>query len=350
MQALAQIGVVDLVHAGAGGRLFLFHGCFGREAAVDILFHAPHPAFGIGEHAVGFKHFELFPVAVPGAGQHLIDAHAQGFDRLVQPCKFAHRIVGDGVGNDDARLVQPDMALRGAFLRAGAAKQNRLAVAGGHCRALADECAQFGHFGQHHGDHLDGIDLFVRKQAGLLRLHDKHAQLFAEALDRHAHERAIGLFAGFGHVSKSGRGRGVIGIDHLARARDAAHQPLAETHPGLVDGLGFQALGGAKLQRVLVAEQVYRTDLGVHLLGDEPGDLVEPRLSARVLGHDGAQAAQHLAAVGLGRLGHCGQSPGAVSVVAVPPAQDRRVGVRPLCPVRRHHAALVPQVPCISGR
>ena len=174
----------------------------------------------------------------------------------------------------------------------------------GHRRALAHKGAKLGHFGQNHGHDLDRVDLFLGKQPGLFRLHHQDAQLFAKSLDQHAEERRIRLFAGFRHEAKARRGGGIIGVDHRAGARDTAHQPLAKAHAGLVNGLGLEPLGRAEFQRVLVPEEIDGTHLGMHFLGDEPGDLVQPRLTAGILCHHRAQAAQHLAAVGLEGVGH----------------------------------------------
>ena len=80
MQAFAQIGVGDLLHTGAGGGLFLFNRSFSRKTATDVLLHAAHPAFGVGKHAVGFKHLALF--AVSCHFHHLIHANTQLFNGL----------------------------------------------------------------------------------------------------------------------------------------------------------------------------------------------------------------------------------------------------------------------------
>ena len=156
------------------------------------------------------------------------------------------------------------MAARDALLGDMAAKHDRVLVAGRHGRAFADESAELGHLGDDHGNHFDGIDFLVGIAARLFRLDHQHAERFAEPLDRHAEEGGIGLFAGLRHVAKAARGGGVIGVDHLAGAGDAAHETFAEPHPRLVHGLGVETFGGAEFERFLVAEEIDRADLGAH--------------------------------------------------------------------------------------
>ena len=303
VQPVAQVGVVDLRHAGAGRGLFLFHRRLGREATGDVLFHAAHPALGIGEHAVGFQHLGVFALA-SGAGQHLVDRDAQLVHRIVQALQFAVRVVGHRVGDDDAGFVQPGIAHGAAFLPGAAPEQQRLGVARLERRALADEGAQFGHLGQDHRHHFERVDLVRGEFAGLLGLDDQHPQLGAEPLDRHAEEAGIDLFAGFGHVAEPA-GRGSIrGIDRLAGGGDAAHQALAQFHPGLVHGLFLEALGGTEFQRFTVAEEVDRADLCPDAVGRQVGDLVQARLSGGILGHRVAKPAKKLAAFRFGICRH----------------------------------------------
>jgi len=347
VQPLAQIGVGNLFHPGAGGRLFLFHGGLGRQAAVDIGLHPAHPAPGIDEHPVGFEHLELILVAALRRGQHPVHADAQRLDRLVQALQLARRILGDGVGDDHPRLVQPDMALCHTLLRARALEHHRADMARLHRGPLADEGAKLGHLGQHHGDHLERIDLVLGEKPRHPGLDHQHAQLCAKPLDGNADEGGICLLAGLWHVAKAGGGGRVIGVDDLARPRDAPDKPLPQPQPDQVHGFGPQPLRGAKFKRGLVTKQVDRAHLGVHFLGNEARDPVQPRLPAALLCHDRAKPAEHLAAVGPERLAHRGCPP--FSWPGPPPRADR-AGVRRPCPAQRHHAAPAPQVPCISGR
>lgn len=140
-------------------------------------------------------------------------------------------------------------------------------------------------------------------------MHNQNAQLFAKPLDRHAKERGINLFAGFGHVAEAAGGGGIGGVHHLAGAGHPAHQPFAKPHPGLVHGLFLETLGRAKLQRLLVAEEIDGADLGAHGIGGQMGDLVEARLPGGILGHGVAQPPQQLAAFTLETVGHGALAP-----------------------------------------
>ena len=304
VQPLAQIGVCHLLHAFARRRLFLFHRRLGAQAPGDVLLHALHPALGIGKHPVGFQHVQLFAVAPRGGGQHLVHAHAQFLDRLAQAQCLFFGVVGHRVGDNHTRLVQPDTALGGAFLPAGAPEYFGLLVARGHRRAFAHKGAQFGHFGQHHGDHFQRIDLVRGIAARVLGLHHQHPQVVPQALDRNAAERGIDLLAGLRHEAKALFGGRIIRVDHTRRARHTAHQALTHAHPGLVHGVGAQTFGGAKLQCFAIAEQVDRTHFGAHRGGNQPGDPVQPFLPGGLLGQRIAQAPKQLAAFGFGAFRH----------------------------------------------
>mmetsp|Transcript_23169 Transcript_23169/g.39621 ORF Transcript_23169/g.39621 Transcript_23169/m.39621 type:complete len:390 (-) Transcript_23169:3225-4394(-) len=283
-QPFAQIVVRRLTHTGPRQRLFLFHRRFGAQTAADVFLHPAHPALGIGEHLVGLKHFGLFFVR-SGQRQHLIDAHAQFLNRFGEAFQLAVGIVGDRVADHHAGLMEPDLTLGHTFLRDGPAQHGRLAVAGLHRAAFPNKSAQFSHFGQNHGDHFKGIDLVRRKLAGLFGLHHQHTQGFPQTQDRHAHETGKNLFARFRHKAKAAFLRRVGGVDDPAAAGHLAHQPLAQTHPRLVDGLRVQPLGGAQFQRFFVPKQVDRADFAADAGGNQMGDLVQPGLTGVVARH-----------------------------------------------------------------
>ncbi len=304
VQARAQVGVGDLLHAGACGGLFLFDSGLGAQTAADVLLHPAHPAARIGEHAKGFQHVDLFAVAARDSFQHPVHAHTQLFDRVVQALKLAVRVVGDGIGDHHARLVQPDMAFGAAFLPHGAGKDDRLLVARRQGRAFADKSAQLGHLGQHHGNHFQRINRIGGKFARLFGLHHQNAQLFAQPLDRHTKEGRINLFAGFGHVPEPAGRRGVGGVHDLAGAGHAANQAFAQPHPRLVHGFGVQTFGCTKLERVFIAEQVDRAHFGAHAVGGQVGDAVKPFLPGGLFGHQVAQPPQQLPAFAFESVGH----------------------------------------------
>ena len=99
-------------HARAHVALHLLDRGFRRQAVADRLLEPPHPAAVVGEHAVGFEHVAV--LALEGdvaARQHVVDGQAQ---RARAPSSSrAHLLLDvlvEQVGDDDARLVQHDMA------------------------------------------------------------------------------------------------------------------------------------------------------------------------------------------------------------------------------------------------
>src|SRR5580658_3049845 len=74
------------------------------------------PTAVIGEHAVGFEHLAMLAALDNIAMfQHLVEIGLQRLDGGFEVLQFLRHIVGDEIGDDDARLVQHDMAERDAF-------------------------------------------------------------------------------------------------------------------------------------------------------------------------------------------------------------------------------------------
>ena len=303
VQPLAQIGVGRAFQPRAGLPLFLFHRSLGRQAKVDVLFHPPHPAARVGEHAEGFHDVGVVAAAQRQVRQQRIEPGPQHRHALGQARTLALRIVADRVRHDDAGFVQPDMPLGRAFLPAGAPEHGRKAVARGHAVvAAAGKGAQFRHLGQHHRNDFHAVAFVLGEAAGLARLHDQNAQLLAHALDRHAQERGIHLFPRLGHEAEARLGGRVGGVDRLAGAGHAAHQPLAQPQPGLMHRLGAQPFGRAQFQRLRIAEQIDRTDLGPDRIGDVVGDVVEPVLARPRRGKRVPEPLKQLAGFAFGQV------------------------------------------------
>ena len=114
---LAQIGIGHVHHARAHVALHLLDRRLGRQAVADRLFQPPHPAAVVGEHAVGFEHVAV--LALEGdvaARQHVVDRQPQRAERLFEPPHLLVAVLVEQVGDDDARLVQHDMAEPDAFV------------------------------------------------------------------------------------------------------------------------------------------------------------------------------------------------------------------------------------------
>ena len=141
------------------------------------------------KHAVRLEHLRLLWVGRGGGeGQHVVRASAQLFYGMIQPLVFGFRIVRYRVGNNHARLVKQDNALRDSFMSDCSVECDRPRVRSGQRLALAGERPGFLHFGEHHRDDLQIRDLMFRVGALLLGLHDQNAQCFACPLQRHAEE------------------------------------------------------------------------------------------------------------------------------------------------------------------
>ena len=190
----------------------------------------------MGEHTVSFENSLLVLVQTFG-GQEIIDRHAQNAHRLANAVNLGQGVIGNRVGNDHARLMQPDAAFGGAFLPCATAEHHGLLVQGLH--AVPGKGPQLGHLGQHHGHNVQRVDLIFGKLPRHLGLHHQDAQLFAHPLDRHTKEAGVNLFPGFRHEPESLFGWRIGGVHGLTRARNPAHKPLAQLHAGLVHGLGL---------------------------------------------------------------------------------------------------------------
>ena len=176
----------------------------------------------------------------------------------------------------------------------------------GRLQLLARDQLAAGHqLGQHGGDGLEGLDLFVGVVARRAVLHHEHAEHAAAAQDRHAHQRMIDLLAGLRAVGEVGMGLRLGQRQRPRMGRDVADQALADAQPRLVHRLGLQALGGEQLQHLAGAHDVGRADLGHHVGGDDGDDLVEPFLRLAAAGHHIAEAAEEqTGSGGPARLGH----------------------------------------------
>ena len=196
------------------------------------------------------------------------------------------------------------MALRAALLRGAAPEQPRLLVQRLEAPLIAQESAQLGHLGHHHGHDFQRVNLILGKLPRGFRLHDQHAQPLAHALDRHAEERGENLLPRLRHIAEALFRRRIRRIHRRGRARHAPHKALTQLHPRLVDRLFLEALSRAKLQRILIAEQIDRADLGPHAIGNQMCDAVQTVLPLAGQGETVAQTPQQFAAVTLTAFGH----------------------------------------------
>ena len=195
--------IVDLAHPRAGALLDALDRRFGGEAAVDRLVDPPRPALVVGEHAVGLE--DLLMLA-GGAelrlARHGVDLLAHLAEGGIDALALGLDVLGDGMLDDDARLVEDRFALghSGDQLEAGEAQRAGAAQAAA-ARAV-DQPRAGDHLRQHHRDRLQRLDLDILVAARLGMLHGEHADRAFEADDRHAGEAVEALLAGFGPVGE----------------------------------------------------------------------------------------------------------------------------------------------------
>ncbi len=294
VQALAQIRIGGAQHARARVRLHALDRGFGGEAGGDRLAQLVLPAMVVGEHAIGFEHVAMFAaLGHIAALQHAVEIGAQLYQRGLEPLEFARHVVGDVVGDDDARLVQHHMAHGDAVGERRAL--DMLRVSRRRFGAGLGERGQFArgdHLGEHHRRGLQRLDLFLGIGAVRAVLHHEHAERVAGAQDRHAQEGVVDFFAGFRAV---GEGRVALRVGEVQRGRfagDKADEALMGAQDGQMDGVALQTFGGIEFEGVVDAQHIDRADLGHHVGRDHHHDLVETLLRADGLRHHFAEPSQ----------------------------------------------------------
>ena len=246
VQAVAQVRVGGAQHARAGIRLHAFDAGLGGEAGHHRLAHLVQPALVVAEHAVGFEHLAMLAaVRHVAVLEHAVEVGAECGDSRIQPLELARHVVGDDIGDDDARLVQHHMAERDAVRERGARNMQR--VARDRLGARAGDRRQFArgdHLGEHHRRGLQRLFFLLGIGAAGAVLHHQHAERIARAQHRHAEERVVDFFAGF-RAEREGRVRlRVRQVDRIGLARHQADKAFVGLQHGLMDGLALQALGG----------------------------------------------------------------------------------------------------------
>ena len=117
VQPFAQIGIGDAQHAGAGVGLHALDRGFRGQAGHHRLVEPVQPAAVVGEHAIGFEHVAvLAAVGDLAALEQDVEIGAHGLDRGFQALHLFRHVVGDEIGDDDARLVQHHVAERDAVV------------------------------------------------------------------------------------------------------------------------------------------------------------------------------------------------------------------------------------------
>ena len=294
VQALAQIRIGLAQHLGARVRLHALDRGLGGEAGHHHLAHAPEPALVMREHAEGLEHVAVLAgMGDVAALDQFVDGEPHRRDRRLQPLDLAAGILGDQVGDRDARLMQHGMAEADAVGEGGADAVDGAVEADGRAGLRQRLQAAGGdHLGHDHGRRLQRLDLVLAVDARGAVLHDEHAHHRAAAQDRHAEEGAVDLLARLRAVGEGGVRLRVGERERLGLAGDQADQALAGAHGGEVDRFAVEAFGGVEFERTVFAQDIDRADLGHEVAGDQDDEPVEPLLRTDRRRHHLAETAQ----------------------------------------------------------
>ena len=263
MHPIGKQRVGDLAHSHPGALLHALDGGFGGEAGINRLVNPARPALVVGEHLVGLEHLLVFPAGAElGLAGHRVDLLAHLVEGEVDARAFGLGILGHGVLDGDARLVEHRLADGEALnqlqplehhlplVRLGQPVEH-LAV---HKPGIVEE------FGEHHGDGLQRLDLDVLVAARLDVLHGQHADCPLAPHDGHAGEGVELLLPRLLSVLEL-RVRGcLVEVEGLDVARDGAGQPLPHAQPGDVDRLLVESAGGEEFEHSF-AQQIDRAHL-----------------------------------------------------------------------------------------
>ncbi len=190
VQTLANIGIGLAQHARAGVVLHTLNRSFRREARIDRLLEPAHPAPIMGKHAIGLE-----DVAVIGRDLHIarieqfVDRNAHCLERSFQPRLFGVRVVGNEIGDHDARVVQHHLPQSDAFGKPHALEHTRAAQI--DIGARFDQCVEIGrrdHLGQNGGRGQKCFGFVLAIDPALRILNDQHAQRLPRPQHGHAKE------------------------------------------------------------------------------------------------------------------------------------------------------------------
>ena len=230
VQPVARMRVGHAQHARARVVAHALHRGLGGQAGEQRLVEPPPPAMIVSEHAEGLQHLAMLAGARHVAAlHHVVDRAGQILDGLGEPAPLELDILGDQARDDDARLVQHDMAERHAFGDGQSGEPRREIAARLGADLVAHEPARGDRLGEHHGGGLQRLDLLVAILPLGAVLHREHADCVAAAQDRHADEGVIDLLA---RLRPVGEGRDDAGRRGTASARPARAIRPTRPSPG----------------------------------------------------------------------------------------------------------------------
>ena len=150
------------------------------------------------------------------------------------------------------------------------------------------------HFRQDHGDGLQRLDLDLFVAAGVGVLDRKYADRAFEPDNRNSGEAVEPFLSGFRAIGESRVLGGLGEVEDPPFGGDGADQALAHPQLGHVNSLFAEAVGGEQLELV-VAQQIDRADLALHLVGDQIDDPVQFGLGRSARRHHVVETGQDLA-------------------------------------------------------
>ena len=294
MQALAQVRIGLAHHPGAGIGLHTLDRGLGSEARQHDLAHATQPALVMGEHAKGLEHVTMLAgMGDIAALDQLVDRGAHLADRSLEPRHLGSRILGDEIGDGDARLVQHRMAEADAVGQRDTDAVDRPVESNG-CTGCRQGLQPAGrdHLRHDHGGGLQRLDFLLGIDPGGAVLNDEHAHHGAAPQDRHAEEGTVDLFACLRTIGEGRMRLRIRESERLGLAGDQADEPLAGAHGGEVHRLAIETFGCVEFERAILAQDVNRADFGDEIAGDQDDKPVQSLLRADGRGHHLAEAAQ----------------------------------------------------------
>ena len=128
-QALSQVEIGDLHHAGAGVVRDLLYGRLGGKAAANCVGDTRHPAPIGGKHAIGFDDVAMLPVAELAARRdQLVDRLAHRPDGAAQTSQLRIDVLRHDLADDDPGLVQHRLSDRQAGIQPNPDDPDRVAL------------------------------------------------------------------------------------------------------------------------------------------------------------------------------------------------------------------------------
>ena len=177
MQAFAQIRIGGAQHACACVRLDAFNGCFRGEPCGHRFLQPMHPAAVICKHAIGFQHLAVLAAIDRFAPlQEQIEIGAHGLDGSLQALELFWNIIGNEIGDNDARLVQHNVTQRDSVVE-GQAWELKWSASSGFRTGPRDgrELSRGDHLGEHHRRRLQRFFLLLSVCAASPILYDEYA-------------------------------------------------------------------------------------------------------------------------------------------------------------------------------